>query len=267
MNAKLKLTGLKTTDYIHPDEKSIRLSDDFTFITKGLDVLNDLNVAALQHITLGSYIEITETTSPRIKSIVDDVCSILDYKTCPRVYICHQASQTLFCAGTDNMQITLSDYVIDHFDDDMLYFAFGNLISMFKAGHVKLTTVCSLMIDSPKTQFLELPLNAYLRAADLSSDRGGLLACQNFAAAAKVILWNTGIPIKEMASKTEADMIELSKAYLEAIEGISPDWLTVGSVAWKKANMESMPTFYKLKELLEWYKSDYFSLLSRWKNQ
>jgi len=267
MSEKIRLDGLCAVDYMHPEEKKMQLDVDFPLVSKGLDMLNDINVSVVKQITLGRHIEVNEVTAPRVKRILDDVCRILDYPNIPRVYICHQAAQTLFCAGTDKMQITISDYLIDHFDDDMLYFAFGNLISMFKAGHVKLVTICSLMITSPQTLIFELPLNAYLRAADLSSDRGGLLSCQSFAAAARVILWNAGIPIEEMKQKTEAEMIELSKAFIEAVEQTSPEWLTMGMAAWKKLNMESMPEAYKLKTLLEWYQSDYAQFISQWRNR
>lgn len=266
MNNKKQLTGLQVRDYMHPQEKKLRLDSDFDLVSKGLDLLNDLNVSVVQRITLGRHIEVTPDTAPRIHKIVADVCRILDFPCAPRVFICHQAAQTLFCAGTDKMQITVSDYIIDHFDDDMLYFAFGNLISMFKAGHVKLVTVCSLMVSSPETLVFELPLNAYLRAADLSSDRGGLLACQSISAAAKVILWNAGIPMEEMRSKNEAEIIALARAYIDAVESTSPEWLTMGAAAWKEWNMESMPEAYKLKTLLEWYTTEYKQLLSGWDN-
>lgn len=259
-----RLLGLSAKDYMHPEENAMRLSGDFKLVSKGLDALNDLNVSVLQRITLGRHIEITECTAPEIKHILDDVCSILDYGNVPRLFVCHQAAQTMFCAGTDKMQITISDYIIDHFDDDMLYFAFGNLVSMFKAGHVKLATVCSMMAGTPETLALELALNAYLRVADLSSDRGGLLACQNFSAAAKVILWSAGIPIEEMTSKSEDEIIALSEAYIDAVECTSPEWLTMGVGAWKKMNMQSMPEAYQLKTLLEWYRDGYSALLSRW---
>lgn len=267
MRDKIKLTGLYADAYTHPEEKKMHMDGDFHLVTKGMDLLNDINVSVVKQITLGRHIEVTEKTAPRVKKILDDVCDILDYPNVPRIYICHQAAQTLFCAGTDRVQITVSDYIIDHFDDDMLYFAFGNLISMFKAGHVRLVTICSLMINSPQTLIFELPLYAYLRAADLSSDRGGLLACQNFAAAARVILWNAGIPIEEMSNKTEAEMVELSEAFIEAVEQTSPEWLTMGAAAWKKLNMESMPEAYKLKTLLEWYRTEYSQFVSQWQNQ
>ncbi|MBR5565275.1 MAG: hypothetical protein IKW08_03815 [Roseburia sp.] len=261
---KIGLHGLSVEQYMHPQEKQMKLAKEYSMINEGLNILNDLNVSLVRRITLGRHMEATSKTAPELMQILEDVCRILDYQEVPRVYICHQAAQTLCCAGADKMQITISDYIIEHFDRDMLYYAFGNLISMFKAGHVKLVTVCSMLFTTPQTIALELPILAYLRAADLSSDRGGLLACQNFSAVAKVILWNAGIPLEEMKDKSEEDMIALSEDFIRAVDWISSDWLTSYATEWKKWNKESMPMAYKLKELLTWYREGYPELLGQW---
>lgn len=265
MQNKIRLSGLKAEQYIHPQERQMKTIKEYPMIIEGLNRLNDWNVSLVRQITLGRHMEVTEETAPKLIHIIEDVCKILDYPEVPRVYICHQAAQTLCCAGTDKMQVTISDYIVEKFDEDMLYYAFGNLISMFKAGHVKLVTVCSMLFTTPQTIALELPLRAYLRAADLSSDRGGLLACQNFSAAVRVILWNAGIPLAEMKDKTEEEIIALSENFIQAVDLSSPDWLTICGMDWKKWNMDSMPTAYKLKELLAWYRMDYSKLLEQWK--
>lgn len=261
---KQYLAGISTGDYIHPAEQRMKLDVDSGLISKGLDVLNDLSVSLIRRITLGRHIAVNSVTAPDIDSIVKDVCRILDYPDVPRVYICHQAAQTLFCAGTDQSQITLSDYLLEQYDADMLYFAFGNLISMFKSGHVKLVTVCSMMVTTPATAVFEMPLQAYLRAADLSSDRGGLLACQDFSAAVRCILWDAGIPVSETKTLEEAAMIHLAEAYIQSVEYYSSDWLEQISTGWKKLTMESMPHAYRLKELLDWYHDGYAKLMSQW---
>lgn len=262
MSEKLMLKGVSSEDYIHPLEQKMRLTSDMKLVSKGLDVLNDLSVSLIRRITLGKHIEVNRTTAPDLDALVRDVCDILDYPQVPRVYICHQAAQTLFCAGSEHVQITFSDYIWEQFDMDMLYFAFGNIISMLKAGHVRLATICSMMIPSTAAAVLEMPLRAYLRAADMSSDRGGLLACQNFSAAAKCILWDAGIPLSEM--KNDGDIIRLSRAYINAVDYLEPDWLTQLSSTWKKLNMDSMPHAYRLRELLEWYENGYPALIARW---
>lgn len=258
------LTGISPDDYTHPIEKKMKINNS-VIISKGLDALNDLSVSLVRRITLGKHIHVTEEISPTLYNIVKDVCRILDYPHIPQVYICHQAAQTLFCAGTDQNQITISDYILEQNDYDVLYFAIGNLISMFKSGHVKLVTVCSMMPPIPIAKAFELPLNTYLRAADLSSDRGGLLACQSFPVAARFILWEAGIPISETQKMNEDEIIKVSESYISAIDTYSPDWLEYVAIGWEKLNMNLTPHAYRLKELLAWYQSGYKELLNRWK--
>lgn len=242
------------------------LSGDMALVTKGLDMLNDLCVSLVQRITLGRHVEITRETAPDLYHIIEDVCTILDYQPMPNVYVCHQPAQELFCAGTDRNQITFSDYLLEKFDEDMLYFAFGELIAMFKSGHTRLSTVCYLIPPIPEALPLKLPLLAYLRAADLSSDRGGLLACQSFAAAAKCILWDAGIPMSEMSEKNEDEIIQLAQDYVASVKAVSPELLGEIAISWKKWNMESMPHAYRLEKLLSWYQNGYDDIVAQWKH-
>ena len=262
---RIKLIGLKSDDYIAPEESKMLLSGDMALVTKGLDLLNDLCVSLIQRITLGRHIEITRETAPDLYRIIENVCAILDYQPIPKVYVCHQPAQELFCAGTDHNQITFSDYLLEKFDEDMLYFAFGELIAMFKGGHTRLSTVCYLIPPMPEALPLKLPLLAYLRAADLSSDRGGLLACQSFSAAARCILWDAGIPMSEMSEKNEEEMIQLVQDYIASVNAVSPELLGEIATSWKKWNMESMPHVYRLKQLLKWYQDGYYDVLAKWK--
>lgn len=241
------------------------ISGDMAIVTNGLDMLNDVCVSLVQRLTLGRHIEITRETAPYLYYIIEDVCTILDYQPVPKVYVCHQPAQELFCAGTDHNQITFSDYLLEEFDEDMLYFAFGELIAMFKGGHTRLSTVCYLIPSTPETLPVKLPLLAYLRAADLSSDRGGLLACQSFAAAAKCILWDAGIPMSEMSEKNEVEIIQLTQDYIASVKAVSPELLGEIATSWKKWNMESMPHVYRLEKLLKWYQDGYVDVLAKWK--
>ncbi len=260
---KIKLTGLSTEDYIHPAEQNMRLKKNMTLVSKGLDHFSDLSVSLVRRITLGKHIAITREIAPVLMRLTEEVCATLDYAPVPEVYVCHQATQAAFCAGAKKTQIILSDYILSKFDADMLRFLIGNLISMLKAGHANLVSVCAVLPPTPAAIALEMPLRAYLRAADMSSDRGGLLACQNFSAAARCILWETGLPFSELPDAPGT--LPFVRAYIEAIERFSPGWLTELSAAWEKWNMESTPPAYRLRELLNWYKNEYPTLMSRWK--
>lgn len=259
---KVILSNLRVSDYIHPMEKNIHI-DEGTLISNGIDFLSDLNLAIVKRITLGCNVEATNENFPRLVHILEDVCKILGCSQVPRVYITHAASQSFYIIGSQKAQIVLSDYIADSFTDDMLYFSFGNLISMLLAGHIRLATICSMMVVTPQTDLLKLPLQALMRAADLTSDRGGLLASQDFGAAARCILWEAGLSISDMM-KNEEEMVKLAEEYVHASEWMSEEWLTGLSKNWSRLNMQIMPPAYRMKELLEWYKNgNYRNLLKQ----
>lgn len=259
---RVVLSNIRVSDYIHPMEKRMHIGEN-TIVGKGIDALSDINLAFVKRITLGCSIEVTSDNFPRLITVLEDVCRILGYSNIPRVYITHAASQSFYAFGANKAAILLSDYIADQFTEDMLYFSFGNLISMIKAGHIRLATVCSMMVSTPQTELFKLPLQAMMRAADLTSDRGGLLAAQNFGGAARCILWEAGIPISDMM-KNEQEMIRLAEEYVRASEWMSEEWLTGIAKGWTKLNMQIMPPAYRMRELLSWYKEgNYCDLLSQ----
>lgn len=257
------LKGLRGEEYIHGDELAMQSESLNAIIRAGLDKVNDISVALMRRMTLGRYIEVNETTAPMLVSIVKEVCVILDYPHIPRIYICHQAAQTIFCAGTDRMIIVISDYIVDHFDVDMLYFIIGNTISMFKSGHVGMVTAYAILPSMIITVPIELGIKKYLRAADMTSDRGGLLACQNISAALKCMLWEAGIPLNEIRFLDEKEMIQLAKAYTNDVENVTVDCVTGLAASIQEYTMAFMPHSYRVKELIRWYETGYRDIMQR----
>lgn len=256
------LQGLSKEDYIHDDERSMR-NDYLDKILVGLDTINDLSVALMRKVTLGCYIEVTNKTAPDLFNIISNVCDILCFHPIPKVYICHEPSQANMCAGTGEMVMILSDFILEHFDTDMLYFTIGNTISMFKSGHVKIVTAYSILPETIVTAPIELLMKKYLRAADMTSDRGGLLACQNIAAALKCILWEAGISLNEIRFLDEDETISLAKAYLQGIAYFSMESLSILATNLSEKNMDLKPHPYRITELLNWYESGYSEIIQK----
>lgn len=259
---KKRLDGLTENDYIHADELSMRLGNTYDAIQQGLDKVGDVSVALMRRMTLGRYVEVDEITAPELTKIVKDVCRILDCSTIPAIYLCHQAVQTYFCAGSEKKIIVISDYMVENLDEDMLYFIIGNIISMFKCGHVGIITAYAILPERPITAPLMLAINQYLRAADLTSDRGGLLACQSISTALKYILWEAGTPMNDIRFLDEEETIALAKAYVTAKEEVALDAVTGIATQVKEYMMDSMPHAHRIKELLAWYENGYHDVIS-----
>lgn len=264
-NNKMILSGLTANDYIHPDElKMLHDSKNMNLCNEGLDILEAFSVSMVRKILLGKYVKISESNS-RFFNIIKDCCRILDYHKIPELFVCHDYDNLVLPAGTDSIHILVSDCVLEEADDNMLYFMFGNAIGMYKGGHTRLNTVCSVMSGNPVSKPFSLALQKYLRAADLSSDRAGLLACQDFKAAAKCIFRNMGMPVSELRSMDENSLLALSKSYIKDTDNALSQNNTI-VMQWKRIARSSSLDNKRLEELYNWYTSgSYHQLISRWR--
>ena len=157
----------------------------------------------------------------------------------------------------------IPDYILNEFDLEMKLFAFGNSLAMFKGGHVRLATINSVMCGGVITAPVALAVQTYLRAADLSSDRAGLLCCQNFSAAARCIFAEIGMPLTELRFLDDEEILRLTEDYLEKSQLATFDMLTENAKILKRITGEISPPAVRLRELLNWYRGDYKQVLSR----
>ena len=261
---KFVLKGLRHEDYIHPEEKFFNDKNpgNFSLIKQGMDFLNDVSIKFVRQITEGKWVEINRKTAFDVLDVVYDVCKILDYQNMPRLFVRHEHSMNIIVGGTDYSQILIPDYILNEFDLQMQYFVIGNAITMFKSEHVQLATVCSVMCGGVITTPVRLALQAYLRAADLSSDRGGLLSCQDFSAAARCILAESGLPLSEMRFLDDNEILALVENYLQEMSYGSFDNLLNTAAYLQKVTGNQAPPSIRLKELLKWYRNGYEDTLS-----
>lgn len=262
---KIIFKGLKLEDYIHPEEKNFCFgAENISLVQEGLDFLNDLSIQLVRQITEGKWVELKCETAPKIFKLLEEVCTILDFPYRPKIFTRHERSLKIIAGGTDYMQILIPDYILKEYSSKMQLYLIGNTISMFKSGHVQLATISSVLCDNSLTAPVRLALMAYLRAADLTSDRGGLLACQNFEAAARCILAETGFPVNELRYLNDSEILNLTEEYILEMsyaESGDSDLLTQFVALLKRVTQDETPPYIRLKELLSWYRSDYQKIL------
>lgn len=259
--ARRILRGLKVSEFIHPDElqNKQRVASDSgaqRLIAKATEWCTEL----LDPFTQGTFIKINDTCAPEFMKVVRDVCTILEVEV-PEVYVCHLMSTNVMPMGTDQKSyLVVPDFVLKFFDSEMLYYNVGNAITMIKADHVGLTTLAaympggSIFIEMPKMLFC-----AYLHAADATSDRGGLLASQSFAATARCQLYELGIPPKESRKlfSTDEEAERFVEQYLDAHQKILNKYNGLfNGVArqFQRMSYIEAPANKMFHELFAWYK-------------
>lgn len=259
---RLILRGLSVDEFIHPDEKRNKeLAMNNAALKKALTSVAEFCHMSIESFTHGTFVKMNRRCAPDLMRIVKDVCTILEVEPVPDVYLCHLMNTNIMPLGTDDKAyLAVPDYVINTFDNEMLYYNVGNAITMLKANHVGLTTLAAYMpggslIDIPKTLFVE-----YLHTADSTSDRGGLLASQSWAATARCHLFELGLPptVTRKLFQTDAEAETFVETYLNEHKHIIDkfNFLFVRAARWyqRMAYIEA-PANSMLRELFSWYRA------------
>jgi len=257
---KMKLHGLRTADFIHPYEDEKKAVFSASCSRAVINGMNTLSVSLMKPFIDGVYVKVTEASHRELYRILYEVCDILDYRgKIPQICISHNAANDISPCGYGKLQyLIISDDTLRVFDEDMLYYAMGNAVAMMKAGHVELATISAyfpsyLMLDIIKKPFMD-----YIHAADATSDRGGLLACQSFSAAVKCHLFDLGMPVSEAGKliRTEEQAVSYAAKYQECYQNsqkaMKNEVTKIGAL-WNDSKYIEGAGNRMLSDLFNWY--------------
>lgn len=263
---RLVFKGLKPEEFTHPSEDGIKKAlNSSKDCQKILSALSGTVTAYTFTQRVGVYVMLSPATAPKLFHILKDVCRILDVENVPDLYITHFYGQLLLPCGNSELYLLIGDYTAEHYDEDMLYYLFGNAIAMIKADHVTVTNIAAYMSVNLYTLLPNLLIKQYLHVADATSDRGGLLACQSLSAAARCHFTELGMPM-EMASRLfqhDGETAHYIEQYLSEVRlaDESDSALTRLAEKWQNLNYYEAPANRMLRELYDWYRSGYQTIL------
>lgn len=216
----------------------------------------------------GVYTRLYPETAPKLFEIMENTCRILDFPNLPNLYMIHSFSQILLPCGSAHPYLVISDYISEAADIDMLYYLFGNAITMIKAGHVEITNLTSYMTADIWLAAPQLAVKSYLHAADITSDRGGLLACQSFSAAVRYHMLELGVPIRETWNlfRNDDEAVIFVHEYLREIRSFNEMDSLSAKIAEKWMDITYMEGAANkmLYEMYQWYQSGYPRLMKKY---
>lgn len=211
---KQKLLGLHTSEFIHELDKagmdSVNNIPGFESISK---FIIENSVEAYYNILLrGSAIQLTESNSPYVNRIFQEVAETLDYKQeLPDIYLKRGYNFSNKIQGYKHPLVILDTNCVEQLDENQLKFIVGRCIGGIMAGHNKFEFF-AWMINSIGNSILPvisslatLPIGQWQRKSFLTRDRAGLLACQNIESAIQVMMLTSGVPY---GSEKEIDYYE-----------------------------------------------------------
>lgn len=196
------LKGLDVASFAHPDDQAVMKALASSNLNNIIEQVSDIGTRYKMEMQLmGMYVRLNREDMPELYQILEEVCRTLDYPKHPIVFMYrNKAFDWQIYIGNEPV-IILTDYVLNEFDFEMLRFHLGCAVTALKAStsQVRVASKFALpfVLSIPIIGQAAAPLlTKWSRAAALTEDRGGLLACQNEKTAWRYMMRRCGIPLE-----------------------------------------------------------------------
>lgn len=148
-------------------------------------------VIAMVYVTLGrgrlvgTSVRIHETQHPQLFAVVKRCAAALELPM-PLVFVREDYNVPVLAVGLgDPYSLIVSSNWLEHFKEDELTFMVGRELGHIASGHTRFTSLLS--VNGNENALISLIFGAWLRKAELTCDRVGLLCCGSLDAATRAI--------------------------------------------------------------------------------
>jgi len=246
------LKGIAVESFAHSEDAALMKGLEKAKINQLLEWASSASVKYTMEMKLmGRYVRVNEKDMPKLYEMVRDVCRVLDYPQIPHVFL-HRSKLFDWAIYMDEEPvIVLTDFVLNDFDDGMLRFHLGCAVTALKAKTCRLRIASTFALDMIKELSVLGPalmpsLTAWSRAATLTEDRGGLLACQDERAAWRCMFRVCGIPRELIDENVVHDYIAQYKPVNKVSQAFRPMHTFLEVRPWQND---------RLSALYDWYSS------------
>lgn len=253
------LYDLDISEFRHPADVAALKFVEKTIVINKLGELLQKKDAYLQNEIeyLGTGIKLTEKNAPEVWEVFKEAKEALDFEADVELYCIREFSSQFIACGTDRYFIGLPDIAVRLFTKPQLQFLFGRAITALKGKMAEMFSL-SRFVESTSGiiplvgDLLLAPLGQWNRKAQLTLDRGGLLACQDYNAAMKYLIWLSGVPTRDL------DSINIHTRVDEIVRSMQEDKGIADAVGNLKNTVFSSRGLYsreRFVELYNWYES------------
>jgi len=225
---KKTLAGLHPSEYEHPwDRTALKRLESIPGLPKLTKKVFELSTEKVYRIqNVGSYLKITRTNIARVHNLLAEACAILDIHKIPELFVKWDHSVGGYTSGVTDPFIVLHSGAIDLLEDDELMFVLGHELGHIKSKHVlyrQLAFLFPSLIEGFSQATLgiagiagtgvELALMNWVRMAEFTCDRAGLLACQDVEPCIKAMVKLSGLPATYNVSDFKDSFLEQAKEF------------------------------------------------------
>jgi len=271
---KINIAHLDSREYEHPFDRSALIALESTpGLKKATEIISKHALDIFKNIQIkGSNYKVTRDSIPDIYNIFEQACNTLNLDKIPDIYM-ENGFINARTIGVDRPIVILNTGCIGLLSHDELLFIIGHELGHIKSNHVLyhqlpdfipyITDIFSsvtLGISDLASGGLRFALLNWQRMSEYSSDRAGLLCCQNVDAAVTAMMKLAGYPIKYYKTIKPENFIIQAREF----EGIDTE--KIGKIA-KYASLmfaDHPWTVMRAKELVNWVESgEYEKVLMR----
>lgn len=269
---KKYLTNLKFDEYQHKADYEAR---NILEVTPGISVFakfffkNGLDrIGKIQY--LGSNYKMNASTGYDEYKYLVECCKILDVKIMPDLYV-EQGFLNASTVGDEETAIILTSGCFSLLNYEELLFIYGHELGHIKSKHVLYHQMAQIILNIGKyagaftlgfnellTSPLKLAILDWYRKSEFTSDRAGLLACQNIKSAITCMMKLSGYPIKYYKNINPEEMLYQAKEFDDYMESSN-----LNTTLEKIMLMDDSHPWLisRCKELVKWYDSGEYNKL------
>lgn len=200
-----KLIGLQSTTYEHPfDKAALEALRKLPMMDKVTNFVLNWTTIKWNIVQLcGTNFHVTKKSCPELYKLVQHAADTINLDRLPEIYTQWTYGINAYTTGyKDDTILVLYTGAVDLMPDNELTYIIGHELGHVKSGHVLYHVMAGFMADiaanlpvvRPFLGPIQLALGYWNRMSEFTSDRAGLLACQDLDAALSAIMKMAGLP-------------------------------------------------------------------------
>src|SRR6266700_2381030 len=199
------LTQIAPVTWEHPADRaalqSLRSVPGFDEVVK--KIYGFIGERGVRLIFQADAVRVGPTQFPRLNQLYTDVLTSMDWPDRPELFVSQTPFANAGACGMDKPFIVINSGTLRLLDDDEVRNVLGHELGHVMSGHALYHTILVLILNVSLGALpflagiailpIQLALLEWFRKSELSSDRAGLLACQDATASLRVNLKNLGV--------------------------------------------------------------------------
>jgi len=216
--------------YQHPfDRNALASLEKMPGLSLLLNKVNEYGIDRLLRMQLlGSDFKVTPRNFPKLYDTFIETCQILDVNPLPELYLAQGVGHiSTYAIGVEKPIIGVNLEAMEWFTTEELYFAFGYELIRVKCQYItyqqmayvmplikQIISSTTLGLGGIAVNGLEVALMNWIVMSKFTSDRAGLLACQNVKVAMTALMKLGGLPGEYLNEDTMKDFEDQARTFM-----------------------------------------------------